>query len=225
MLNVNELFVSVQGEGTFTGTPATFVRLQFCDVGCPWCDTKHTWDLHPPDRRDDLRELAEEVPLLVRWGRVSVDAVVQWVLAQEPRLVVITGGEPMAQDLGELVPALVDGGKAVQIETSGTYPLQDAAHHAWLTVSPKVDMPGGREVDHHVLRLADEIKHPVGKLRDVLKLEALLAAAGHCRAVAAGRVFLQPLSMSRNATKVCIAAATERGWRVSLQAHALAGLR
>ncbi len=44
---VNELFETLQGEGSFTGVPAIFVRLQGCPVGCPWCDTRHTWDLRP----------------------------------------------------------------------------------------------------------------------------------------------------------------------------------
>ncbi len=42
---VNEIFETIQGEATYTGTPAVFVRLQGCPVGCPWCDTKHTWDV------------------------------------------------------------------------------------------------------------------------------------------------------------------------------------
>jgi hypothetical protein len=46
-LPVNEFFETVQGEATFTGMPSTFVRLQRCDVGCPWCDTKYTWDIDP----------------------------------------------------------------------------------------------------------------------------------------------------------------------------------
>ena len=40
---INEIFQTIQGEGVFTGLPAIFVRLQGCPVGCPWCDTRHTW--------------------------------------------------------------------------------------------------------------------------------------------------------------------------------------
>ena len=39
---INEIFQSIQGEGYFTGQPAIFIRLQGCDVGCSWCDTRHT---------------------------------------------------------------------------------------------------------------------------------------------------------------------------------------
>ena len=45
MLRINEVFPTIQGEATYTGTPATFIRLQGCPVGCSWCDTKHTWPI------------------------------------------------------------------------------------------------------------------------------------------------------------------------------------
>ena len=44
-LSINEMFETIQGEGAHTGIPSIFVRLQGCPVGCPWCDTKHTWTL------------------------------------------------------------------------------------------------------------------------------------------------------------------------------------
>ena len=43
-MRVSETFRSLQGEGPSAGAPATFVRLQGCNVGCRWCDTRYTWD-------------------------------------------------------------------------------------------------------------------------------------------------------------------------------------
>ena len=43
-VRISELFHSIQGEGPSAGTPAHFLRLQGCDVGCTWCDSKYTWD-------------------------------------------------------------------------------------------------------------------------------------------------------------------------------------
>ena len=43
-LPVMESFYTIQGEGYFSGTPAYFVRLGGCDVGCHWCDVKESWD-------------------------------------------------------------------------------------------------------------------------------------------------------------------------------------
>ena len=45
MIRVNESFVSIQGEGFWTGTPCYFIRLQGCDVRCSFCDSKDTWNL------------------------------------------------------------------------------------------------------------------------------------------------------------------------------------
>ena len=52
MIRVNEIFFTIQGEAAFTGTPAIFVRLQGCAVGCGWCDTKHTWSTNEKEETD-----------------------------------------------------------------------------------------------------------------------------------------------------------------------------
>ena len=43
-LPVMEHFYTIQGEGVHSGVPCYFVRLAGCDVGCPWCDVKESWD-------------------------------------------------------------------------------------------------------------------------------------------------------------------------------------
>jgi len=48
-LPVMEQFLTLQGEGRYTGHAAYFIRLGGCDVGCVWCDVKESWDMekHP----------------------------------------------------------------------------------------------------------------------------------------------------------------------------------
>ena len=48
-LPVMEHFYTIQGEGVHSGVPCYFVRLGGCDVGCPWCDVKDSWEqeIHP----------------------------------------------------------------------------------------------------------------------------------------------------------------------------------
>ena len=41
MLALSEIFYSIQGEGTWTGTPAVFVRLAGCNLACDFCDTDY----------------------------------------------------------------------------------------------------------------------------------------------------------------------------------------
>lgn len=37
------LFLSVQGEGRFSGYPSYFLRFSGCNLRCVWCDTKYSW--------------------------------------------------------------------------------------------------------------------------------------------------------------------------------------
>jgi len=42
-MRICEIFVSLQGEGTDTGTPCTFVRLVGCNLRCSYCDTEYAF--------------------------------------------------------------------------------------------------------------------------------------------------------------------------------------
>jgi 7-carboxy-7-deazaguanine synthase len=112
-------------------------------------------------------------------------------------------------------------GFTAQIETSGTQPV-NVDTRAWVTVSPKIGMPGGELVLRSAMQRADEIKMPVGKPADIAAFKVLLEAHDH-RATAL--IYVQPVSGSEKATKLCRDAAIEYGWCVSIQVHALLGWR
>lgn len=116
VLPVVETFHSVQGEGIWTGTNAFFVRLAGCDVGCPWCDTKHSWNArrHPQ--------------------RLTADLITE-ARAVNPAIVVITGGEPLMYDLSSLSNGLRAAGLRVHLETSGAHSF--SGNFDWVTFSPK----------------------------------------------------------------------------------------
>lgn len=139
---VAEQFFSPQGEGVFVGTPAWFIRLQGCQVGCPWCDTKETWPSGEPSVA--LADLVRGIP-------------------QSARHVVVTGGEPFEQDIRRLLWALYLEGRSVQVETSGCY---DVYGPAWITVSPKFFKP----LSVQALRAAHEIKQVVASDADIARL-------------------------------------------------------
>jgi organic radical activating enzyme len=116
MIGLAEIFYSVQGEGAWTGTPAVFVRLAGCNLACSFCDTDYA-----------LRFIAA-VPDVVAQVRA---------LGGDCPMVILTGGEPLAQAATPaLIAALRADGRRVHIETNGTIDVALPAD-VWLTVSPK----------------------------------------------------------------------------------------
>jgi len=116
MLALAEIFYSVQGEGTWTGTPAVFVRLAGCNLNCRFCDTDYS-----------TRAFASVADVVARVRELGGDCP----------MVVLTGGEPFAQtESSALIEALRRDGRRVHVESNGTIavPLAD---DVWLTVSPK----------------------------------------------------------------------------------------
>jgi 7-carboxy-7-deazaguanine synthase len=140
---LNEQFFSIQGEGHFYGTPAWFIRLQGCSVGCPWCDSKTTWSHE---------------------GKMTALADILQGLPYDARHVVITGGEPFEQNIRRLLKCLWIEGRSVQVETSGCY---DVYGPAWITVSPKFFKP----LSLQALKAANEIKQVVATADDIARLQ------------------------------------------------------
>ncbi|EKB29129.1 7-carboxy-7-deazaguanine synthase QueE [Aeromonas dhakensis] len=213
---INEIFQTIQGEGVFTGLPAIFVRLQGCPVGCPWCDTRHTWVVDP------AREVGVQAVLDCSnesdgWSKMSTAQILASFqqLGYQARHVVITGGEPCLYDLQDLSTALIAAGYQVQIETSGTSEIQ-THERTWVTVSPKINMKGGLPVLVSALERANEIKHPVATERHVEELDALLATARLRDDVV---IALQPISQKPRATQLAMATCIARNWRLSIQTH------
>lgn len=117
-LKTFEVFASVQGEGLRQGEPTIFVRLAGCNLRCAFCDTKRAWGR---GRAQTVEEIVNRVRDLWR--------------GYPARWVCLTGGEPLAQDIGPLVRELKKGGLAVQVETNGTFAPRPGVD--WYTVSPK----------------------------------------------------------------------------------------
>jgi 7-carboxy-7-deazaguanine synthase len=215
MILISEVFQTIQGEATHAGKPSVFLRLQYCPVGCPWCDTKYTW---AKDKVEEPREnvfTRQEVPGGIEWNEQElIESIKQRYTA---RHLVLTGGEPCAQPIFDLLTAALNAGFTTQIETSGTFAVH-VPKATFVTVSPKIDMPGGKTVLRESLHRANEVKHPVGRLADVEKLDALL---GDYKPPV---VWLQPLSQSEKATDLCVDVCMARNWRISIQLHKYVGL-
>jgi organic radical activating enzyme len=116
MIQIAEIFYSVQGEATWTGTPAVFVRLAGCNLNCRFCDTDYS-----------LKEILSVEQTVARVREAGADCP----------MVILTGGEPAAQRAtSDLITALRDDRRRVHMESNGTIHVELPAD-LWLTVSPK----------------------------------------------------------------------------------------
>lgn len=191
LLPVMEHFYTVQGEGSYSGVSAYFIRLGGCDVGCVWCDVKESWDAdaHP---------------------KFSIEDIVSWPLKANAELVVITGGEPLMYDLYPLTRALREAGLKVNIETSGAHPLSGS--YDWICLSPKKFKAPRPEV----CAAAQELKIIVFNKSDFQWAEDYAARVSpHCK------LFLQPeWDKSDEMLPLIIDyVKAHPKWRISLQTH------
>ena len=215
------MFETIQGEGAYTGIPSIFVRLQGCPVGCPWCDTKHTWEI-----KADLSVSPEDVIAKSSESEtyfVSNEASLMTLFEQQgyvAKHVVITGGEPCMYDLRPLTNILHQNGYTTQIETSGTFEVL-CDERTYVTVSPKINMKGGFDVLTSALERANEIKHPIAMQKHIDELDALLAKVS---SLEGKQVCLQPISQQKRATELAVRTCITRNWRLSLQTHKYIGI-
>lgn len=215
-LPLNEIFESIQGEGSFTGAPAIFVRLQGCPVGCAWCDTKHSWDLDQ-QHQSSFEQVVAKAGDGNSWCYVDIESLIDHLKTYQARHIVLTGGEPCLYDLTQLTTQLIAQGFSCQIETSGTFEIKvsDLCH---VTVSPKIAMKGGFDVLDQAMIRADEIKHPVAMQRHIDELDRLLERLTP-QQLAAKKIYLQPISQQNRATKLAIDTCIARNWWLSIQTH------
>ena len=215
---INEVFVTIQGEGSFSGHAAIFIRMQGCNVGCAWCDTKHSWVL------DSANEVASTQIINKtgdgkNWAWFDLSELLDFIVVNKPKLVVITGGEPLQYNLKELCLGIEASGKFVQIETSGTE-IPQISPNTWMTLSPKINMQGGKQICAKAVARANEIKMPIGKMSDI---DILLKLIDDYKITVP--IWLQPISQNPSATKLCIDQAILRDWRLSVQMHKYLGVR
>ena len=217
---INELFETIQGEGSFTGQPSIFIRLQGCPVGCSWCDTKHTWEI-ALEQQVSASEMLNKAQENQRWSELNVAQILKVVEDKGfmAKHLVITGGEPCINDLGPLCLAFEQQGFSCQVETSGTFEVK-VSDKCWVTVSPKVNMRGGYGILNSAMLRANEIKHPVATEQHVDDLKRLLSQ----HKITDTQVYLQPISQKKHATELAIATCIANNWRLSVQVHKYIGI-
>jgi 7-carboxy-7-deazaguanine synthase len=105
LLEICELFYSMQGESSYAGYPCFFIRFAGCNLRCTYCDTRYAY------------EGEHQV--------YAVSRVLEELQKYPGVLVEITGGEPLLQQgVYPLMAQLLAAGRTVLLETNGSLGLE-----------------------------------------------------------------------------------------------------
>lgn len=212
---IHSIFETIQGEGPLCGERALFIRLWGCNLRCPGCDTEYT----------DNQRVVTHGFMLAEAERLG------W---PQGALIVITGGEPLRQNIGPSIALLLRAGYRVQIETNGVLwheGLDDilyryGAHDKFqLVCSPKTN-----RIHERIHASATAFKYVVrhGEIdpSDGLPLKALMhpAAPKVARPRPDALVYVQPMDEDDTATNLlnlqaAIQSTMAFGHRLQVQVH------
>ncbi len=151
MLKVNEIFYSIQGEGTSTGLPCVFVRLTYCNLRCTYCDTEYAF---------------------YEGKEMTFTEIIDEVKKYDCKLIEITGGEPLVQmdECLILMKQLCDNGFEVMIETGGSISIKEIDERVRIIMDLKCPSSGMvkknlyENINH--LKSTDELKFVIGSRED-----------------------------------------------------------
>lgn len=111
---INNIFRSIQGEGSYIGSIVQFIRFSGCNKKCSFCDTDHE-----------------------RFDEVTIGQILL-LLRPEVKIIVMTGGEPLLQIDEDLLIALKNRGHELHLETNGSLKLgRLKTYFKHISVSPK----------------------------------------------------------------------------------------
>jgi 7-carboxy-7-deazaguanine synthase len=152
MLKINEIYCSIQGEGSKAGLPCVFVRLTFCNLRCSYCDTEFAFF----EGKD-----------------LSIGDIIQEVRKYNCSLVEITGGEPLIQDESlSLMKQLADSGFEVLLETGGSLSIKNIDPRVKIIMDLKTPSSGmlmkNMYENINCLKKDDEVKFVIGSREDYL---------------------------------------------------------
>lgn len=150
---VNEVFYSVQGEGTMTGVPMVFVRFQGCNLRCDIS----SGPLSPGGFACDTEFASGRLVTLEELGR-WIDSI--WTehvdRSKTQTWLCCTGGEPLLQVDKPFIAWARKNRYKVHVETNGAVALADGVHPDHIVCSPKI-------AEHAIkLQLCHELRYVRG---------------------------------------------------------------
>lgn len=196
-LKVHSIFESISGEaGVFPqGVWSTFIRLQGCNLSCRWCDTSAA----QPFVTDNMR-IMDPSDIVLNCRRKNV---------------IITGGEPLTQDVSSLIKYLLADGHTVQVETNGSFsniPFWFGHRHKYgLVIDYKCPSSGMQRKMMSVSQFADKLLHMSAVVKFVVATESDIEfAIARIREIELER---QMLSMDEDSESYALGDTGDRRWR------------
>ena len=174
LYKVNEIFLSIDGEGYRTGLPVVFIRLYGCNLNCSYCDTRYSCE------QQEYKEMS------------LYDILVKVLSYRVPR-VTLTGGEPLIHPgVKDLIKSLVANDIEVNIETNGAVDLDEFIEFKYnskvvFTMDYKCKSSGMEDKmilsNLEFLQPKDVIKFVVSNYNEMEEMEYILEAS-KCKAQA-----------------------------------------
>jgi 7-carboxy-7-deazaguanine synthase len=176
---LNEIFYSVQGEGTRAGLPCVFVRLHGCKLRCSYCDTKYSIDR----RQGGIEVTGADIDRRVREYQCG--------------FVEFTGGEPLEQpNVFALMKYYCDEGFTVAVETGGHIDTEPCDERVIRIIDMKTPSSKMMKLNNYknldILRPHDEVKFVIGSREDYEWSKTLVLERNldkHCASVLISPVF------------------------------------
>lgn len=112
VIPIEEIFFSLQGEGTAIGQPQIFIRCFGCNLFCPTCDTKYTWQRKKLNSRSNI---------LIKKG-ITIKEIVDSIQKYDCKNICLTGGEFLlySSKLRALIAFLKEKDYTIILQTNGT---------------------------------------------------------------------------------------------------------
>lgn len=160
MLKINEIFYSIQGEGTRSGCPCVFVRLSGCNLRCLWCDTKYAFD-------DNVSTA------------MTIENIITKIKEYSCRFVEITGGEPLLQnETTHLLNKLNELNYVTAIETNGSFPISNIPQDTAIIMDIKCPYSNMSNSNNYnnipLLKSKDEVKFVIANENDFYWAENII---------------------------------------------------
>lgn len=177
---VAEKFVSINGESVRAGEPAVFIRFRGCNLNCSYCDTG--W----------ANSTSANAEML------STDELIAYVGETGITNVTLTGGEPLLREnIYELIEALMEDGKRVEIETNGSIfigKLSEKTFRPVFTLDYKLPGSGCEDSmlteNYKFLQKDDAVKFVSGSTEDLERAKEIIERYGLTEKC---RVYISPV--------------------------------